>query len=606
MIPLWIPEAGKESAKSLAKEVGAKLLFDEDENYWIFTGSKLPAALKAYSVKPQRITAKWKEPAKIEDKTPARIHILDVPYEDRAIASKSGAKWDSKLKATTWTGGRLPEGLQPYAAPLYSYEKWFENKANKLKITPNPGSPSFSMRPHQKKGVDIALEAFKGGLPGFLLADEVGLGKTITAWMSIRQMAKVKSVLIISPLAVVPHWRSAIKMMGDGGIEVIVINYDRLQKLFEVDKESAKRIKSRKGLARFAEAREFDVVIADESHKCRNPITARSKLLAKLVAKSRFTMWLSATAGQNPLELSYLAPLLCRLTGASMADLKDFESWCRAEGLGVTRGAFGKWEWGGNQKDCEKINKLLFLPSGKRPAGGLRRRPEDIAGWPEINRILMPVELSVSERKSYQQTWSDFRKAMKMAPVGKQSQNALVAQLRLRQKMSLLRVNETIQQTLELRDNGHQVAISVAFLETLEEIKKLLEAEGQEVATIHGRLTGPEKERERMAFQKGQKPIVLFTVEEGISLHQGEHNNVPRSCIIHDLRWSAISMSQIEGRCHRDGKFAQVYWAFGNETVETGIAQIVVSRMDSMKRMIGDDTETLKKIEAILEKEATS
>ena len=93
---------------------------------------------------------------------------------------------------------------------------------------------------------------------------------------------------------------------------------------------------------------------------------------------------------------------------------------------------------------------------------------------------------------------------------------------------------------------------------------------------------------------------MLFTVEEGISLHQGEHNDAPRSEVIHDLRWSAIQMAQIEGRCHRDGRFAQVYWAYADGTVEEKIARVVAGRIQSMKEMIGDDVETLREIERLL------
>ena len=94
--------------------------------------------------------------------------------------------------------------------------------------------------------------------------------------------------------------------------------------------------------------------------------------------------------------------------------------------------------------------------------------------------------------------------------------------------------------------------------------------------------------------------VVLFTVEEGISLHEGEHGNAPRSEVIHDLRWSAIQMAQIEGRCHRDGRFAQVYWAYADGTIEERVARVVVRRLLSMKDMIGDDTETVKEIERLL------
>ena len=89
--------------------------------------------------------------------------------------------------------------------------------------------------------------------------------------------------------------------------------------------------------------------------------------------------------------------------------------------------------------------------------------------------------------------------------------------------------------------------------------------------------------------------------------HQGEQlsgtergSDTPRSQIIHDLRWSAIQMAQIEGRCHRDGNFAQIYWTFAEETLEERIAQVVCRRIQSMQDMIGDDTATIKEIEKLL------
>ena len=75
---------------------------------------------------------------------------------------------------------------------------------------------------------------------------------------------------------------------------------------------------------------------------------------------------------------------------------------------------------------------------------------------------------------------------------------------------------------------------------------------------------------------------------------------MPRSEVLHDLRWSAIRMAQIEGRCHRDGRFAQVYWAYADDTVEERIAAVVCRRIQSMKAMVGDDVETLREIERLL------
>lgn len=528
----------------------------------------------------------------------ARAHVLDVPFAMRAVAAASGARWDEDHSAFIYRGPELPEALAPFVPAPYSWERSIEREIND---DPRPASSaprgSITPRPHQREGVRAILAAVAAGRSGFLLADDVGLGKTITAWAAVLQMPAARSVLIVCPLAVVAHWRRTVQGMGDGGREIVILNYERLGKLFEVSAAARKKIRSKKGLARAGSAAEFDVILWDESHRCKNPTAARSKLAAKLNARAKMAIWLSATAGQNPLELSYLAPLLASVTGSRVADLKDFEQWCVAQGLGITRGAYGKWSWRGDPADCERVRALLFDGS---PAAGIRRRPEDIAGWPEINRILTPIELDPEARALYARAWTEFRRALELHPSGRDPRSTLAAILRLRQKSSLLRAPGTVELLRELLDNGHQVAVSVAFLETLEAMRTALEGEGVACAVVHGGLLAAAREEERMRFQRGEARACLFTVEEGISLHQGEHNEVPRSEVIHDLRWSAIQMAQIEGRCHRDGRFAQVYWAYADGTIEEQIALVVARRIQSMKGMVGDDVETVREIERLL------
>ena len=541
------------------------------------------------------VTAPTRKP---EPAAKERAHALDVPFAMRAVATSHGARWDADHGVFVFRGARLPEGLAPFRAQRYSWEASVERELNDDPV-PAPSKPTgaFTPRPHQAAAIRAITAAAKGGACGFLLADDVGLGKTLSAWVAVRELPQVERVLIVCPLAVVAHWRRTIEAAGDGGRDVVILNYDRLGKLFEVSADARKRVRSKKGLARAGAAPEFDAVIWDESHRCKNPTAARSKFAAKINAKAGFALWLSATAGQNPLELSYLAPLLSERTGARATELKDFEAWCAAQGLGVTRGTFGRWDWRGDPKDCEKVRALLF--DGERPAG-LRRRPEDIAGWPEINRILTPIALDAAARERYAQAWSEFRAAIGLEPSGRDPRTALAAALRLRQKSSLIRAEGTVELVHELLENGHQVAVSVAFLETLEIIRDALARDGVACAQVHGRLGAEAREAERMRFQRGEVPVALFTVEEGISLHQGEHNDVPRSEVIHDLRWSAIQMAQIEGRCHRDGRFAQVYWAYADDTVEERLAAVVCRRLLSMKSMVGDDVETLKEIERLL------
>lgn len=539
-------------------------------------------------------------------------YVIDLPFMLRNSLSIFGGSYNKEYKVSVVKKDKLPEELLPFASKPYSYEAWVEKELNgsyrKEIVDQMTTKDLMTPRDYQNNGYEVIKKSISSGSHGFLLADEVGLGKTITSILAMRD-PKFERVLIVTTLAAVAHWRKTLLNFHLPNQEIIVINYDRLQKLFELDDSEKSKLKTKKAknkkVATKGVAQVFDFIIFDESHKLKNNTSMRSKLALKLVKEDEFTLWLSATAGQNPLELSYLAPLLARITKQSATNMKDFEIWCKSMDLGVSRGDYGKWMWDGSKESIIKIRDLLF---GTKPTVALRRTPVDIVGYPEISRELTPVELSVEDMKSYALAWADFKRMMNdesIKGVKEKKQNGLVAQLRLRQKTSYLKIPYTLEHIYDLLENNHQVAVSVNFRETLFEMKKILEEKNIGVSIIYGGQTSNEKEEERLNFQKGKNKVVLFTVEEAISLHQGEYNDSVRSMLIHDLRWSAIQMSQIEGRTHRDGKFSQIYWLFFNESIEEDIAKVVLRRVINMKNMVGDDTKTLEEIESILNKTIT-
>lgn len=534
-------------------------------------------------------------------------YVIDLPFMLRNSLSLFGGSYNKEYKVSVVKKDYLPEELLQFASKPYSYESWVEKELNgdyRKEITKQLAKKdSMIPRDYQKTGAQLISNAITGKSCGFLLADEVGLGKTITSILAMRDK-KFEKILIVTTLAAVAHWRNTLLNFHLPDKEIIIINYDRLQKLFELSETEKSKVKTKKAknkkVATKGVAQEFDFIIFDESHKLKNNTSMRSKLALKLVEKNDFTLWLSATAGQNPLELSYLAPLLAHITKQSAKTMKDFELWCKSMDLGVSRGDFGKWIWDGSKESIEIIKDLLFE---SKPKFALRRTPVDIVGYPEISRELTPVELNAEDIKNYKLAWLDFKRIMndeKIKGIKEKKQNGLVAQLRLRQKTSYLKIPYTLEHIYDLLENNHQVAVSVNFKDTLFEIKRILEEKKIGVSVIHGGQSINEKEQERMNFQKGVNKVVLFTVEEAISLHQGEHNNALRSMLIHDLRWSAIQMSQIEGRTHRDGKFSQIYWLYFNQTIEEDIAKVVLRRVINMKNMVGDDTKTLEEIENIL------
>jgi hypothetical protein len=97
------------------------------------------------------------------------------------------------------------------------------------------------------------------------------------------------------------------------------------------------------------------------------------------------------------------------------------------------------------------------------------------------------------------------------------------AVIRLRQKSSLLKVEDSIELCLGLLDNGRQVAISCEFLATMDAIQEGLQKKKIGYARVDGRSTKntDQRETERLRYQRGEVQVMLFNVTEGISLHEG-------------------------------------------------------------------------------------
>jgi hypothetical protein len=268
-------------------------------------------------------------------------------------------------------------------------------------------------------------------------------------------------------------------------------------------------------------------------------------------------------------------------------------------GIGRAKGRWTNWSWQPNERDRTVMSDLLYKGA---KAIGLRRTPGDIVGWPEIQRELAATALGPPERRLYDATWREFRREFGLAGGSTRRAVGWAADLRFRQKASLLRIAGTSAFADDLLAAGEQVAISVAYLETSALLAEALRGRHWRVCEINGEQSGEANEAARIGFQTGEYDAVVFTVTESISLHRGElpGGDKPRSLIIHDMRHSAIQLQQIEGRCHRDGERAVIYYAFAEDTVEERIAATVVNRMAAMDGMAGDDTSIADEIARVI------
>jgi hypothetical protein len=264
-------------------------------------------------------------------------------------------------------------------------------------------------RPHQAEAARAILAARAAGRPGFLLGDATGLGKTLSVWSALAAMPEAE-VLVVCPKGAMPQWRRTIRDAGPPAKAVTLINYERTKSLMVSETAPARRSARARNnaLAKHGSLkRTWPLVVFDESHRLRNPYAQQTQVCRHLAEAAAFTVYMSATAGQAPHELGYLGPLLGAAVGQPTGTLAEFRALMQRLGIGRAKGRWVNWSWQANARDCAVMADLLYAGPG---AIGLRRRPTDIAGWPEVQRELSPTALNPEERRLYDATWREFRR----------------------------------------------------------------------------------------------------------------------------------------------------------------------------------------------------
>lgn len=457
---------------------------------------------------------------------------------------------------------------------------------------------------------------------------EAGWGAALAAKAKNFTPQNPAKLLIVSPKSVIPHWRNTLHSIGIENVRAVVINYDQAKKLLD-SPASASNVKktvtaNRHTMLKGRPTIGWDIIIADESHKLKNE-SQRSIAFGNIARyqvtadKAPFVIWTSATVGQTPLELGYLAPLIGQMVGLPTLTTDQWGDWLIANHFNVKKSKAGNFSWiqvkpdmtqsekefvlKQQRKDIDRLSELIFGDNSP----SIRRNPEDIAGWPSQTYMATPLELSQEGKRLYEEAWNEFRKYIGLHPRGKNPSGGLAATMRFRQKASLLSAISTAEFVNDLLDNGLQVAVSVEFMETIDVMRDYLLKKGWHVAEFSGRNTDA-REQERLRFQRGEAQVILFSVLEGINLHANEMlisgqkaSSAKRAMVVHDIRYSAIDMTQIIGRTTRDGELAMAYLMFTEGTIEARILQVVLERVKNVKSLSGDDDGTLEVVQDLLD-----
>ena len=160
-------------------------------------------------------------------------------------------------------------------------------------------------RPYQFVPVLKLLNSPSGRL---LIADEVGLGKTIEAglvWSELEQRNPLRRVLVLAPAALTEKWRAEMRRRFDRPVEVLTTASmrefaDQIRRGEDPTMHGVMSLQALRGANDVVEVLEevnprFDLVIVDEAHAMRNRGTSTHLLGQFLSDWSDYLVFLSAT-----------------------------------------------------------------------------------------------------------------------------------------------------------------------------------------------------------------------------------------------------------------------------------------------------------------------
>ncbi|GAA4671922.1 helicase [Nocardioides nanhaiensis] len=528
--------------------------------------------------------------------------MLDVPYGTQV----DGADWHPAVRTHLHVGRALPAHLAPYAPGPHTLGRFVERTLNPDDQTPGAGqhaAPRETLEPRrlQFEAADaIAARAQAGGRQ-FLLADEPGVGKTVSAVLgaiAVGDLRGARRVLVVAdrPAAItIGHWCRTISGLGDGGLQWVVITWDRLEKVVD---------------------HAWDVIIADEAHALRRTTTKRWRLWARISGHGKphdqapFVIATTATPGHTPLELPYLAPAYAQAHEEPMREWTSaaqpaatFATALERHGVGVEHGRHGATWTADPVRRATDLARVRGWLADQEPPAMLHRA----APWGPVPISGMPVTLTPVERTAYEAEWGEFCREMDLARRGRNTAKGRAALLRFRQKAGLIRVDSTVDWIAQQVAAERQVACSVEFVATAADpISERLREAGIEVAAIYGR-DRFDPEAERLRFQTGAARVCVFTTVASISLHAGETlpggaraSTEPRVGVFHQARFSGIAGRQVTGRTHRDHQVSPWHVAYAEGTVEEQVGRVMVERIAAASDTVGGDTSGLTDVAALL------
>jgi SNF2 family DNA or RNA helicase len=458
-----------------------------------------------------------------------------------------------------------------------------------------PHLRGIEMLAHQVESVRKVLKRFRGRV---LLADEVGLGKTIEAGMVLKEYllrGMAERVLVLVPASLVGQWREELENKFD------IRCASTHDSLLRDDPErfwSQPRLIASLAVARRHEhaerlvGRNFDLVIVDEAHHLRDRSSHSYKLVDRL--NKRFLLLLSATPVQN--DLTELYNLLTLLKPGIFKTLKEFRSAYMTPGKPRRPANPERLRELMRDAMIRNTRAAVALRLPRRHAatvqvngeGGERDAYRDLAelarllaadGSPGRHRLALHHLLAAagsspaaaaaavqrfSARHADASEWRALAK--RWAAVGTGGKEAAL--------LDLLR-----------RNSAEKKLVFVHYHETLAHLAALLTKAGIAFSRFEGSLSGPDKDAAIADFRE-RVPVLLCTESGG----EGRNIQFCNTLVNFDVPWNPMAIEQRIGRIDRIGQQREVF-VFNlvtRGTLEERLLHLLEEKISMFELVVGE------------------
>ncbi|RXT13649.1 DEAD/DEAH box helicase [Ammoniphilus sp. CFH 90114] len=449
--------------------------------------------------------------------------------------------------------------------------------------------PQLEPFPHQLETAKKVITEMHGRA---ILADEVGLGKTIEAGLIIKEYmvrSLAKKILILVPASLVVQW--ARELNQKFGIPAVAQKKEYMWKQYDVviaSIDTAKRDPHRDHVL----SQEYDMLIIDEAHKLKNKNTKNYQFIKEI--KKKYCLLLTATPIQNDLDELY--NLITLLKPGYLGQTTDFQK----NYVESKRQARNHEVLQEELKDIMIRNKRsdggLFFTKRIVEAIPVTLSAEEWELYDGVTRFVKeqyqnsvfknPLALITLQREVCSSRFAAFDTLVNMHNKLTEDSPARQEILRLAELIRSIKKNAKAEKTLELiQECGDKVIIFTEYRKTQEYLHHYLAENGITSVLFRGGFKRNKKDWMTELFQN--RAQVLIATEAG-----GEGINLQfcNRIINFDLPWNPMRVEQRIGRVHRLGQTRDVfiYNLSTQGTIEEHILHLLYEKINLFEMVIGE------------------